>query len=403
MAKPAEREGRVKALHGQVAAETDQVTELSRKVSAKRLEKEIAIGDRVAGQRWKPVTMPEREVDPKALSIYEFNEDHGNLLRAKRDEVAPLLAEVERLRLEKNTLEDELGNLVGEVEDFQTDVTEWTEAICRTSAEGDRLQTESEYLEKQLAERRTEIRMLERLKADADAAYSQLAERAANGDALRGGRLDVEKSIDNLRNQLSDVRAQIAAAESELGRLEDDTQAADAQLQTRRENFEEAVDWQSERQDLRAELKSLLEEIANRKSCLTTGEQRNAARIASITKYGPLVTKWQGRTGPDAPPAKSIAQMWQEMEEAKKKSAAMIEVAEKELNDLMARNAKLEDEVARSRQVLERTISQFYAEENQFRKRIDERRQKAEAEENKLLRQIQDARLRLAQKHLGKL
>jgi predicted nucleic acid-binding Zn-ribbon protein len=214
--------------------------------------------------------------------------------------------------------------------------------------------------------------------------------------------LDVEKTIDNLRNQLSEVRAQISAAESELGRLEDDAQAEEAQAQTRREYFEEAVDWQSERRELRAELKSLIDQIANRKGGLTASEQQNAARIASIAKYGPLLTKWHGKTGTEAPPGKSIAQMWQEMDEEKKKSAAIIEAAEKELNELMARNAKLEEDVIRNRQLLERTISQFCADENQFRKRIEERRQKAEAEENKLLRKIQDARLKLAQRHLAK-
>jgi hypothetical protein len=80
-----------------------------------------------------------REVDASIpLSVSEFNEDHDNLLRAKRDEVAPLVAEVERLCCEKKTLEDQLGSLVDETDDFQTDVTEWTEAICRASAEGDR-------------------------------------------------------------------------------------------------------------------------------------------------------------------------------------------------------------------------------------------------------------------------
>jgi predicted nucleic acid-binding Zn-ribbon protein len=143
--------------------------------------------------------------------------------------------------------------------------------------------------------------MLERLKANADWAYSQLVERAENGDALRGGRLDVEKAINNLQNQLSEVQAQISTAESERGRLEDaQTEAANAQ--TRRETFEDAVDWQAERSDLRSELKGLVEEIANRKTIITAGEQRSAA----VAKYGPLIAKWHGN---EVVPVKSIGQM----------------------------------------------------------------------------------------------
>jgi molecular chaperone GrpE (heat shock protein) len=64
------------------------------------------------------------------------------------------------------------------------------------------------------------------------------------------------------------------------------------------------------------------------------------------------------------------------MEDAKGKSAAFVEATEKELGEIMARNAKLEDELVRNRQILERTICQFHADENLFRKRIEEKRQK---------------------------
>jgi hypothetical protein len=42
---------------------------------------------------------------------------------------------------------------------------------------------------------------------------------------------------------------------------------------------------------------------------------------------------------------------------------------------------------------LDRTITQFYAVENEFKKKIEEKRTRAEAEENKLIQQIQEAKL----------
>jgi hypothetical protein len=195
----------------------------------------------------------------------------------------------------------------------------------------------------------------------------------------------------------------------EIAQLEEDMEVANsendrdfANTQKERAQFAEIVDWKEERQDLREELEKLHDEIQKRKSEVSVGEQRNNAKQTSLAKYGPLVIKWRGKTTEDDIPDKSIAELYAEMEDAKRRSEEITKNSEREMSEILMKNAKLEEEVNRRKTGLERTISHFYAEEHQSRKRIEDRRQKAEEDEKKLIAQIQKTKLKLAQKHLRK-
>jgi predicted nucleic acid-binding Zn-ribbon protein len=401
MASAAEKERRLEDLQQQIAAAKGRVTELNQRINTEKLEISQAENELTLARHRKPLTVSERPVDPHTPVRYELNDEHEEILRKKRDCLPPLCREVEQLTEEQDQLQAQLNGLVEETDTFQSETTDLTESIRRSSGEGDRLQTELNYVEKQVAERKNEIRMLERLKNDADTAYAQLLDRAENADTLPGGRLDIEKAIDNLRTQISATRGHMEEREAMMSNSRADNDTDSAMMQARLGQFEEAVDWKVEREDLRAELDALTEEIRTRKAGVNAAEQRNTARQTSLAKYGPLVMKWRGKSN-DPAPAKPMAQLWQELEETRRRSEEIVQAAEREMAEILQRNAKLEEDVTRRRQVLERTIAQFYGDENLSKKKIDEKRAKAEADEQKLLQQIQEAKLKLAQKYLRK-
>jgi hypothetical protein len=107
--------------------------------------------------------------------------------------------------------------------------------------------------------------------------------------------------------------------ETTMNNLRADNNNDSTMMQARLGQFEEAVDWKVEREDLKAELDALTEEIRNRKAGVNATEQRNTVRQISLAKYGPLVVKWRGKSNEPAQ-AKPIGQLWQELEETRRRS-----------------------------------------------------------------------------------
>ena len=397
----AEKEERLEALQQEIDAYQAEVDALHQKI----LDTKFAINKTENSnrllQQFKPVTVPEYPLEEVAKDEVQFNMEHDEILRQKNDILQPLKKEITELDEQRSYLEDQLDALVLETQDFQAEIVELTEAIRLRNAEGDRIQTQCGYVFDQVTERSTEIKMLERLKHEGEMAYSQLLDRAKNFDALDGGKIDIEKSVINLQNQLRALESEIQDLNTKIQNDKEEDDAIMEDLKNRQNQFETAVDWQTEKEDLLRELQELTDEIKERKASLSQKEQKNESKQAGIAKYGPLLKKWKGKTGNvEIPAGKSISQLWAEMNEARAKSEELAQRIEREIRDLVNKNGKLEEELEKRKATLQRVISQSYAEEHQFRKGIEERGNRARAEELKLLQQIQEVKLRIAQKNL---
>ena len=352
-------------------------------------------------QHFKPVTVSEYPPDEILDEEVDLDPAHEEILRGKRDALQVLKTEVKALEDEKQQLESQLEALVEETDSFQTETVELTEAIKTMNAEGERMQTQCAYVREEIGERHNEVKVLEKLKREGETAYAQLKDRAQNFDSLDGGRIDIEKTIVNLQSQLQSLEEEIREANSHILAASEENDAFMEAAKARQNHFEEKVDWQRERDDLQRELQELTDQIKERKSTLSHKEQKNDSKQVTIAKYGPLLKKWKGKTGGvEIPEDKTVNQLWAELGEARTQSEDMVKKAEKELGELVLSNAKLEEELQRRKNSLQRIISQAYAEENQFRRSIEDKQLRAEAAEHRLLQQIQDAKLKLAQRQL---
>jgi predicted nucleic acid-binding Zn-ribbon protein len=393
-----DQEARLQQLRYQIIEAKTRVQSLHQEISTTKMGIVNTENDARLAQHRKPLTIPERP----GTGTVELNEEHEEILRTKRDLLPSLVQSVIDLQEERTQLESDLALIVSESNDFETELVDLNEATRQSTTESTRLQSELMYSQKQISERKNEIRLLERLKGEANTAYAQLVDRAENFEGIDGGRLDLESSIENLKSQLSAIREEVAQLEIDIDDANTENRRDLANIYAKRQQFAEAVDWTVERDDLRRELEALTREIQDRKADVNVGEQRNIVKQQSLAKYGPVVAKWKGKTGDGEVPDKTVAQLWSEMEDAKRVSDEIIRDSEREMSELLMKNAKLEAELARRKTTVERSISYFYAEEHQFRKRIEDRRQNAEDEEKKIIAQIQKTKLKLAQKHLRK-
>jgi chromosome segregation ATPase len=390
------------ALQSKIEEAKSRVISLNQQINSERTTITKTENALLLTDQQPPAITTESPIDPHTPISSGLNDAHDQILRSKRDEVSVLEEEVRELRKQKVSLEERLDELVAENDQYQAEITELTESIRSCSNENDRFSSECDVLDREIVERRNEVRMLERVQADADTAFGQLRERAEKADIVEGGRLELERTIENLRAELDCVAEEAKQITDEIALWKEDDEEEVRRSRVEQGTFEAILDWKTEREKMQKQLTDLQKEICERREGVTNSEQKVSQKQASLAKYGHVLTKWKGKIGEVPVPAKSLGQLWGDLEDAKKRSQDIIQKAERDMTDILTRNAKLEEDVAKRKERLERTVNQFYAEENQFKRRVEEKRAHAEAEEAKLLRQIDEARLKLAQKRLPK-
>ena len=397
-----EKEERLNELKAQIEQTKQNVEALQNNISQTKAEITSIENSNRMLRNTQPVTVPERPPDKEGPVI--LNEEHQNMLMDKKNQLPPLYAKVKSLEEEQEQLEQQLEQIREENDDLQTEITELTEAIRTANAEGNKAQTQCNYVQMQIQERTNEIHLLEKLKRDAETAYAQMMDRANNYDGIDGGRLDTEKTIISLQDQLRTVEAEIKEIEDRIADARQAEEEHEEEIKREKEELDSNVNWAAEKEDLENELRELTEEVTRRREELNKTHKKNTNFQADFAKYAPLVKKWRGKIPEEVQddPARnsSVKELWKQLKDAEKNYEQLQRQSEKEMTEIMAKNAKLEEEVARRRAQLERSISQFHAEEFLCRKRIEEKREKAAVEEDKLLGQIEEAKLKLAQKQL---
>ncbi|OHT16150.1 hypothetical protein TRFO_13484 [Tritrichomonas foetus] len=353
-------------------------------------------------QYLKPSTIPEHTINSEDDTAMEFNEEHANILKDKRNLIPPLRAEVAQLEDEQANSEDRLTTLRNEFDNAQNQIVELQEKIRFANSECVRSTRELNYVQDQITERQNEIRMMEDLKREAQGALSSLLDRASDADGLGGGRLDTEKAIISLQNELRQVENEIAEIQDRIDEYKAVDEEDKAEKQKQKAAHDAAVNWQKEKVELQEEWRELMKEIQKKKNSLKTVETKQATQTYSTTRVIPLVKKWQGKKVPNAnvPPEATIESMFAILDQVKAEHDSGMKKSEQEIAELIVNNAKLQEEVTRRRKALERTVTQFHADENAMRKKIDDIREKASKEEEKLLKQIESTKIKMAQRQL---
>ena len=355
-------------------------------------------------QYLKPSTIPEHVVDPDDDANVEFNEDHVNILKEKRNMIPPLRAEVASLEEEQTTSEDRLSALRTEYDSAQNQLVELQERIRFANSESLRSARELSYVQDQIKERDNEIKMMEDLKREAQAALSSLINRASDGDGIGGGRLDTEKAIVSLQNELRQVLNETEEIKQRIRRYEAEDLEDIRNKNEQKAHHDAAVNWAKEKQELQEEWRSLMQQIQIKKKSLKSNESKQYTQSSSTNRVIPLIKKWQGKKVPNVnvPENATIESMFQLLDQVKEEHDNGKRRSEQEIAELIVNNARLQEEVNRRRKALERTVTQFHADENAMTKKIEDIRDKASKEEEKLLKQIEATKIKMAQRQLLK-
>jgi hypothetical protein len=358
--------------------------------------------DTLKVQSLRPATISQH-ASPSTEAV-TINDEHRIVLTEKRNQLALVRREVTQLLESNSLLEAKLNDARDEFARCELQVLELTSDVQGSTARAQQAQLELSYVNGQVKERTSEIKMMQEIKREAEVILSQFVDRAENCDVIDGGRLDMTKAVQNLSHDLKAADAELRNLEAELDASERDHEAEKSSWQDGQDEHNRAVKWESERKELKEELVQLTRELQERKSAVQTTETRQFSEHNFLQKVLPLIKKWRGVAGGsvDVPRDATVTKLLAELERERVEHARQVKEDQLGVAQLIVSNANLEKEVQRSKAALDRVVALFHSNEARLKKEIEEVRAKATEEEKALLAKIAKAKLHIGQARLQK-
>lgn len=329
-----------------------------------------------------------------------LNDEHIEIITKKKSNIRQLKHTTQEIAQEQQVLETQLFDTLMGVSNANNTVIQLKEDLRTHEQHSNYLQSKMAWLNDQLNERNNEVRIINQTKREAEQALAALKDRFISNTTLSGGRLDLEKTIISLQNQYNSLMETIDNLKNHMDedtRLRQESKEA-ANRQTTEQNS--SVNWMNERQQLREDLQKLNQEISEKKSKVQSLEKTVTKKVAAFEKFAPLIKKWSNKLNTVEIPSESVAQLNEKISQAKAQNDEARKQSHEKMTNLLMENAKLEKEVNRKRIALNRIVEQFHTDEFAMKKDNEEQKAQYELEEKKLLDQINEVKIKIAQKSI---
>lgn len=336
---------------------------------------------------------------PQMASV-ELNDEHLEIIAKKRSAIRPLKDKMKNLSRQQEVLENQLFDTRLDISEELNEICCLKEALRETSDKSTYIQAKNAWLRDQLSETINEKKQFNQMRREAEAALASLKERAVSNTTLEGGRLDLEKSICSLQDQYNSLKVEIDKLKGELNQIAKDKQQMNEDKEKQSKEIKSSVNWENEKQQLKKELADITEQLANRKKEVTSKEKVASRETNHYEKYAQYVKKWSLKLNETELPSESVSALYDSLNASKEEIANKLQEKNERMSQLVIENAKLEKELSRKKKALNRVVDQFHSDESTMKKSTEEKRRKFQEEEKKLLAQIDEAKIKLAQKYL---
>ena len=329
-----------------------------------------------------------------------LNDEHIEIIKNLKNKIFPLANEATLLLEQQKELENRLFLMREECDHLNLIIFQDKEQIRTTSIENNLILMNINLLKEQLIERTNEIRSLEQLRREVENSLNSIKDKALICNNNDGGRLDLEKNIISLQSQIQTFENEIFILNNRITQLKnlENEQIKNNEIQEKNHNL--IVDWKSEQIELKNQLENLLNEIKEQKNILNIKEKNNIKEINELDKYLPLIKKWKSQLNIIKVPTESLEVLWKDLNNLIIQNNSNNQNLEKKLIDIVNKNEKLQKELDRKKNYLDRIISQFHFEENLNYKQLEEEKEFYLKEEINLLKKIKELKLKVAQNYL---
>ena len=336
------------------------------------------------------------------FEVERLNPEHQDHLNAVLDRIYDLEHELEDREAESAVAQDECDALARDNQALEQE-------LARTKIELANVERERKHCENSIESAQRRLKEL-KIVSETNKTNLKVTETAVVGlegrqESLRGktgGIVELEKTIASLQEEKSREEDALAELTTDIEKITEKRQEEVEEITRNGNGYTEMLMWDEENQTVQDEIKFVREQIVKVKAENEKEKEwytRTSKRSRELTN---LFHKWEGRKVPECNRRESVDELLAELAKTEKGTNAEVESTKAALEQLVIKNATMEEKIRKKQEEIERNMALFAAERVRLREQVDSLRFRSFEEEHQLITQIQALKLKLAQQKANK-
>jgi chromosome segregation ATPase len=316
---------------------------------------------------------------------------HAVKLEGKRREVHAVESELESLKREAQSWQSRLSELYDEEIAKRSEILSARNKAREFDVRYNESARRLALLREEERQRSRDVAELHSLEQEARRTLAKLESQEAKFGEMEDGRDELTKEIESMENQLLAIEADMAPVRRRMFVFKDHALREVAQLKHDRETHKNSANWEAERAGLLETLRQLRDDIkiAKRTQHRNLGPAPAAGAeplsFEDQERYWRVWKRWESDLA-DAPAQGPIDDIWASIMESR------IDLAQ-----LIGRNQKKAEGLARINEQIKRAVDRIQSQESKHCVEDVKQREAFEAEEKELVQKIKAMKIRLAQ------
>lgn len=332
-----------------------------------------------------------------------LNPEHRDHLNELLDRIYDLEHRLERKEEKSGHLNAEVDALARENEDLEREIQRLKASLEETKRDRKHVRNSIENGQQRLKELGITIKANKQNLTITESAIQGLIGRQDTICGKSGGIVELEKSIKSLEEEISREQDDLDQTNGDTERIHETMSEEERMIKERAGDYTGLLNWNSERENLRMEIKSVTKELEDARKENEKETQTYSQISKRLRELTPLFTKWEGKVLPEVPSDdRTVDALLAELSRSDKKMSRDSEDAKAALERILIDNQVLEEKIRRKQEELDRNMALFSVEIQRLKGRIEDSRTRAFEEEQALVSQIQSLKLKIAQQKANK-
>jgi len=393
-----ERKLKQESLEEEIRKHNDSLIDLNERIYHlhESLTSEIHKNIRLKNETGSTINVP--HVIRELAKGEKLNIEHKSILKTKYDSIQPVIDEIFNMESQRTVLQNELDTIRNDCHNNYCSIVSLKEEQRILNMEYIELTERSISLQNFIQDKNTECKMLSQIRSEALIALGKLEARETEFESSQGGLFDCNKEVGSLQKRLNNVNEQIETLQSSIQQINNENDTVIAKFQMDNQNHNSSVNWIVEKKELTKELSSIKEELRKRSNVVSSKEKVVSKESNDYQKYYKIYKKWSNNLENVEIPNESLECLWDKYETLSKHNTHITDQYKDDLDLLTDLNIKLQDDLEKKKAQLDRIISSFDLQGNNERLKIEKDMKEADEMESSLLSQIQELRMKEAEK-----
>lgn len=343
----------------------------------------------------------EINLDPAVYSSI-FSGEHLDYLVEKQNILRKLSEEIEELQVIIDPLQEE-------VEILQTDSTNLRQVTSHLQKDLDRKSSERKQLERTWEISKEQLRGLsssiiaqQNTASRCEITLRNTRKQADRITAKTDEKGEITQNIKTLDTLISLTETRISSLEDDLANMRERNEDYETKLLAEVEKHKSIANWSSESARLETELKNADKQVSEANSVLKSKLAEATALESHYKRLEPVIRKWKGEITASSvsEDTESMSDLLKKLKDKMSGSVHLENQRAAELDSLRMDNYRLEMQISRRQEELERAMIKFENDQAKIKAEIQKARTSSFEDEHRIVDQMSQLSLKMAQKKL---